>query len=324
MTEQPDSLDVFAALFRLCADLLKRDDSTAIRDRMRNYLKSGPLNQELWQEYRKAQSWAADLYNEANKIVQTYQFYLAVSDNLGKEEKVQSAIAEQVIDLFKVLIQGKPRLVLVDRLISNPNEDSGSGNLASLGSPDFGALLSGLKDRLQVLREQEPECVRAEIIRKVVVPMVSFLESLLLKIESQMRIIAPMVDERLTLSPVWLTYPQSHRPAGTTELSTDTSTPRPGTAEAPREAKGTDGFQDDELTSTMRDILNGAITLKAFALASCRSLPEITKAAGVGTPNCRSVRDAVKRLKDSFYLEAHRGQNGGHWITQKGRDIAAD
>lgn len=52
--------------------------------------------------------------------------------------------------------------------------------------------------------------------------------------------------------------------ARTTEPSSDPSTTPETPPEDTREAKRTTGLPPDELTSTMRDILTGAVNLKAF------------------------------------------------------------
>jgi hypothetical protein len=109
--------------------------------------------------------------------------------------------------------------------------------------------------------------------------------------------------------------------AGLADPSSDPSTTPATPPEATRGAKGTPGVQPDEFTSTMRDILTATCNLKAFDRTSCRPFPEIVKEAGLSSPTARNVRDAYGRLRDedTGLMKAKRGQNGGCWITAKGR-----
>ena len=70
----------------------------------------------------------------------------------------------------------------------------------------------------------------------------------------------------------------------------------------------------------MKDLLTAAFELKAFDRASCRPFREIVERAGLSSPVGRNVRDADGGLKASGLMKARKGQNGGCWITKKGRD----
>jgi hypothetical protein len=99
--------------------------------------------------------------------------------------------------------------------------------------------------------------------------------------------------------------------------STDRSTTlTPGTM---REAKGKPDLAPDELTATMKDFLTAALELGALDRVSCRPFHEIVERAGLSSPGSRNVRVAYDRLKANGLMKARRGQNGGSWITDKGR-----
>jgi hypothetical protein len=78
----------------------------------------------------------------------------------------------------------------------------------------------------------------------------------------------------------------------------------------------------DYIGKTQKFILIAANELKAFDRASAQPLRVIVKNAGYNDPDARNIENAVKGLKDRGLMDAVRGNNGGHWITKAGREIA--
>jgi hypothetical protein len=78
----------------------------------------------------------------------------------------------------------------------------------------------------------------------------------------------------------------------------------------------------DGIGTTQRILLIAAYKLKAIDHARARPLRVIIGAAGCARPQARNIVNAVEGLKHRGLMDAVRGNNGGHWITRAGLEIA--